>query len=238
MMLITCKKTQDKVVKSLDPKISAGNISRMLTSNDAAEYGVAADALSWQSTMKTIRKFYTQYDMTSLLLIPQGVDLSKPDQVAKARIFKDAIDNWQVLDDKEYYKWQEFILRFGTFEETTSDNWLDDILHMSMETTLCTEIKSDIISIPIQQCGSITTLRCIIKRMVIKNQEAKDALENYIRGFDITKFPGENVPTACLCLKAVARALGDDDLPSNTIRKVLEGFGKLSTKLFNNFCSS
>ncbi len=55
----------------------------------------------------------------------------------------------------------------------------------------------------------------------MKNQEAKDALKNYIREFDITNFPGEKVPTACLCLKAVARALGDDDLPSNTIPKVL-----------------
>ncbi len=72
----------------------------------------------------------------------------------------------------------------------------------------------------------------------MKNQEAKDALENYIREFDITKFPGENVPTACLRLKAVARALGNDNLPSNTIRKVLEGFGKSSTKSFNEFCSS
>jgi hypothetical protein len=235
---ITRKKTRDKVVKSLDPKISAGNISRMLTSNDAAEYHVAVDALSWQSTMKTIYKFCTQYDMTSLLLIPQGVDLSKPDQVTKAQIFKDAIDNWQVLNNKEYYKWHESIFCFGTFEETTSNNWLDDVLHMSMETTLHAEIESDIIGIPIQQRGSITTLRCIIKCMVIKNHEAKDALENYIRDFDITKFPGENVPTACLRLKAVARALGDDDLPSNTIRKVLEGFGKLSTKLFNDFYSS
>ncbi len=176
--------------------------------------------------------------MTSLLLIPQGIDLSKPDQVAKAQIFKDAIDNWQDLEDKEYYIWQEFILCFGTFEETTSDNWLDNILHMSMETTLHAEIESDIFSIPIQQRGLILTLRCIIKRMVTKNQESKDALENYIRGFNITKFPGENVATACLPLKAVARALEDYDLPSNTIRKVLEGFGKSSTKLFNNFCSS
>ncbi len=52
----------------------------MLTSNDAAEYNVAADALFWQSTMKTIGKFCTQYNMTSLLLIPQGVDLSKPEK--------------------------------------------------------------------------------------------------------------------------------------------------------------
>jgi hypothetical protein len=74
--------------------------------------------------------------------------------------------------------------------------------------------------------------------MVVKNQEAKDALETYIKAFNITKYPSENVPTACLCLKAIARALGDGNLPSNTICKVLEGFAKSSTKSFNDFCSS
>jgi hypothetical protein len=39
-------------------------------------------------------------------------------------------------------------------------------------------------------------------------------------------------------LKAVARSLGDKDLPSNTIRKVLKGFAKSSTQAFNDFCSS
>jgi hypothetical protein len=148
------------------------------------------------------------------------------------------MDDWQTLEDKEYFEWQEFLLHYGSHKETTSDNWLDNVLLMSMETTLQAEVESNIVSIPKQQCGSITTLRCIIKRMVMKNQEAKDAPKNYIREFDITKFPGENVPTACLCLKAIARALGDDNLPSNTIHKVLEGFGKSSTKSFNKFCSS
>ena len=74
--------------------------------------------------------------------------------------------------------------------------------------------------------------------MVIKNQEARDAFEKYIKDFDITTFPGKNVPTACLRLKAVARSLGNEDLPSNTIRKVLNGFAKSSTKSFHDFCSS
>jgi hypothetical protein len=74
--------------------------------------------------------------------------------------------------------------------------------------------------------------------MVIKNQEAKNALEYYTRAFDITKFPGKNVPTACLHLKAIAGALGDNDLPTNTIRKVLKGFAKSSTTSFNDFRSS
>jgi hypothetical protein len=81
-------------------------------------------------------------------------------------------------------------------------------------------------------------LRCIIKRMVVKTQEAQDALESYMKDFDITKFPGENVPSACLWLKAVAKALGNEDLPSNVIRKVLEGFAKSLTKAFNHVCSS
>ena len=74
--------------------------------------------------------------------------------------------------------------------------------------------------------------------MVVRNQEARNALENYIKNFDITKFPGENVPTACLRLKAVDRALGAKDLPTNTIRRVLGGFDKSSTTSFNKFCTS
>jgi hypothetical protein len=67
---------------------------------------------------------------------------------------------------------------------------------------------------------------------------ARDALETYFKTFDITKFPGKNVPTACLCLKAVAQDLGENDLPTNLVRTVLEGFAKSSTKLFNKFCTS
>ena len=74
--------------------------------------------------------------------------------------------------------------------------------------------------------------------MVMRNQEAKDTLEAYIKTFDINKFPGKNVPTACHCLKAVARALGDKDLSTNAVRKLLEGFAKSSTVLFNDFCAN
>ncbi len=46
---IAKKKTRDKVVKAIDPKLSTNNISRIITSKDAASFDVAADALSWQN---------------------------------------------------------------------------------------------------------------------------------------------------------------------------------------------
>jgi len=107
-----------------------------------------------------------------------------------------------------------------------------------MDKNLRSEVESDMSMFPSIKRGAVTMLRCIIKRLVVKNQEAKDALESYIKDFNITNFPGENVPSACLRLKAVAKALGNDALPSNVIRKVLDGFAKSSTKAFNEVCSS
>jgi hypothetical protein len=163
----------------------------VLTSVDANEHDIAADAISWQSILKSICLFCTQYNMTSLIMIPQGVDLSKPQDVSKATSFKDAIKDWQDLSDKDYFEWQEFLLWHSTELKLESNNWLDDVLHLSMEKMLCSEVESDLNSIPKNQRGSITTLRCIIKRMVVWNQEARGALKTYIKTFNITNFPGK-----------------------------------------------
>ncbi len=226
---ISCKKTREKVVKLLDTKISAGNLSCMLTSVEANEYDVAADALSWQTILKSIRCFCTQYNMTSLIMSPQGVDLSKPCHVTKATRFNNAIEDWHKLSDADYFAWQEVVLQHGTNIELESDNWLDNLLHLSMEKILYSEIESDLNIFPKHQHGSVTTLCCIIKLMVVRNQETQDALENYIKTFDITKFPGKNVPVTCLRLKAVARALEERNRPTNAVQRVLEGFAKSST---------
>jgi hypothetical protein len=101
-----------------------------------------------------------------------------------------------------------------------------------MEPTLSSEVNSDLQGIPLHQRGSMTTLHCIIKCMVVKNQEARNALETYIKTFDIKVVPGENSLTACLHLKAVAQALRDMCLHTNTICKVLKGFAKSSTDAF------
>ncbi len=156
----------------------------------------------------------------------------------KATLFGDAIDDWQALNNAVYFNWQEFILQSGPDFEIKSDNWLDNTLQMSLEKTLHAEVESDLCSLPISRQGSLTTLLYIIKRLVVKNQEAMDALQEHLKTFDIRKFAGENVPLASLCLKAVATSLGSNNLTTKVIRKLLEGFAKSATVSFNEVCMS
>jgi hypothetical protein len=104
----------------------------VLTSVNADEHDIAADAISWQSILKSIHLFCTQYDMTSLIMIPQGVDLSKPHHVVKATSFKDANEDLHDLSDNDYFEWQEFLLQHSTELELESNNWLDNVLHLYM----------------------------------------------------------------------------------------------------------
>jgi hypothetical protein len=214
------------VVRALKPEISVGNISRILTSNDKAQHDVASNhALSWQSILENLKRYCIQYNMNPILMIPQGVDFKNPANVSRACIFFNAIDDWQKLEDEDHFQWQEFVLLYGSSVEVQSDNWLEEMLLLSMETTLRSEVESDMKSLPIQkQKGAITMLCFIIKHMVVRNQETKDTLETYLKTFDITAFHGKNVPIACLRLKAVARALGNDDLPKNIVRTILGRF--------------
>jgi hypothetical protein len=107
---ISHQKTCSKVVCALKPEISAGNISRILTSNNEAQHNVASNALSWQSILKNLKRYCIQYDMNSILMIPQDVDYKNPAMVSKACVFFNAIDDWQKLEDKDYLQWQEFVL--------------------------------------------------------------------------------------------------------------------------------
>jgi hypothetical protein len=89
-----------------------------------------------------------------------------------------AINNFNQLDDHQYSAWQEFILCHGKAIEIESDNWLEGTLLLSMEVTLCSEVESDLKSLPENHHGAITMLRFIIKHLVVCNQEAWDALED------------------------------------------------------------
>jgi hypothetical protein len=162
---------------------SANNIDKVKVVLQKHEQG--DNPISHQKThSKVVRALKPEisagYDMNSILMIPQDVDYKNPATVSKARVFFNPIDDWQKLEDEDYLQWQEFVLLHGSSVEVESDNWLEETLLLSMETTLRSEVESDMKSLPLQkQKGAISMLCFIIKHMVVRNQEAKDALETY-----------------------------------------------------------
>ena len=52
------------------------------------------------------------------------------------------------------------------------------------------------------------------------NQEAKDAMKNYMTNFDLHNFDAENVSKDIINVKAIDHAL-DDNFPSNVIQCIL-----------------
>jgi hypothetical protein len=230
------QKTCKKVVRAIKPEINTCKISRILTSIGKGNYNVASNALSSQTIMNGIKPYAIQYGMVSLLKIPQ-VSVMSPKNIFKScAVMLNAIDDYDKIDDSHFCNWQEFINCDGREVELERDSWLEDTLHLSMEPTLWSEVKSDLKCLPPSQQSTVIMLRFIIKRMVICNQEAWVSLEDYIKVFDIRNYPGKNVPTTCLKLKAIVNILGDE-LPSNSVCTILEGFANASTtSSFNQVC--
>ncbi len=136
-------------------------------------------------------------------MIPHGIfSAFTPASITSSTQWLHAIKDFDCLKDHQYLAWQEFILRHGTDVEIKSNDWLKGTLLQSMEVTLCAEVESDLQGLPVNHRGAITMLRFIIKLLIIHNQEAWNALKDYVKTIDIRNFPGKNVPTACLKLKA------------------------------------
>ncbi len=232
------QKTREEVVCAIKPEIQTCKISRILTSNDENSYDGATDALSSQTIIQGINQYIIQYDFLSIIMIPHGISSAfTPASITSLTKWLHAIDNFDRLKDHQYLAWQEFILHHGTDVEIESNDWLEGTSLQSMEITLCAEVESDLQGLPVYHRGAVTMLRFIIKRLMIHNQEAWDALKDYVKTFDICNFPGENVPTACLKLKAVINVLGNKT-PSNAVRTILEGFAHASTDTFTDVCKS
>lgn len=126
----------------------------------------------------------------------------------------------------------------GKFLSAQSDIWMEKYLKLSMDAALYSEVMVEYDELPEEQRGSISLFRLIVNRMVTQSEEARRHLLRYIEEFDIRTYPGEDVSLACVRLKEITRALGQDSLPRDLISRVLDGFSKASSETFRLMCST
>ncbi len=229
-------KIREICTEAITPTITKGNIGKLLASPTDEDYDIAKDATQWQLSLRNIWCHVVAYDFTVLVNIPLSFDPRDQHSVNANSILVNGVLEHDRLENNHYFAWQELIRRFGLDEELLSDQWFEEMLWKSLDSELRSEVQSDFAELPPLQKGGISLLRLIINRIVQSSQESRRAMEEFIRNFDLQKFPGENVTQASLRIKAVAQSLGPSRLPSDIVHRVLEGFARSSTPTFSAFC--
>ena len=115
--------------------------------------------------------------------------------------------------------------------------WAAETLDLTMDDELRSLVQDDTDEQAIADRGVVTFFMTITQRLVVQNNEATTALQDYLRGFNICHYDNQDVTVASARIKAVAQALGSD-LPSNTISLVLKGFAKASNEDFRIVCQT
>ncbi len=228
-------KIRELCTEAITPPITRGNITKLLGTS-GTDYDIAEDATRWQSNLANIWSHIVQYDFKLIAMIPLSFDPTDSTSVNQNSDLVNCVLEHDRLTDYHYFAWQFFLRQFARDEELTSDAWLGDKLWKSLDLDLRAEVRSDFDELPHEQKGSISLLRLIIKRMVQSTQESRRAMEEFIRNFDIQKFPGEDVTKASLRIKAIAQSIGTKSLPADIVQRVLEGFARSSTPAFSNLC--
>ena len=237
----TTEKERNKIrelcTTAITPSIKRSNITKLLTSDAASSYDISEDATQWQMTLLAIHRHVVASDFKHIIMIPHVFDenFGIINSVNDNEFLNAILDHDKIHPDY-YSRWQMFLRRWGGKEEITSDRWLEEMLMKSLDPALLREVMSEFGKLEEDEKGSITLLRIIINRIVQSNQESRRAMEEYIKTFDIRRFPGEDVTEACLRIKAIAQSIGTHQLPSDIIHRVLEGFAHASTPSFQIFC--
>ena len=172
--------------------------------------------------------------MASIFLMPDIFSLSDSSLLATALEWTNILEKFGEVEADDVYRWQEFVLTYGAACDVESDNWLEDTLRLSMDSSLKSEVLSDMEELSELQCGAISIFYLVTKRMVIRNQEAADAMLEWFNKFNILNYDNQNVSEAVLRIKAMVRAIGDKNLPKNAVRRILDGFSTATNEKFKD----
>ena len=231
-------RTKAKVCIGLNPKLAYSGVLQIITTADLKEYDIAKASHQWQYAIQNVADHFQKFDMQAIFRIPGRFTVGAADSVLTATTFTNVLTDWRSVDVTTCKRWQRWLLKWSSNADRESDAWAQEILRRTMDDELRADISSDMIDLDAEEQGAVTMFRLIIERMVVRNQEAHDAMIAYLTEFDIRLFDGECVNTAVVRIKAIARALTEEHLPKNVVRCVLKGFKKASNTDFQDICST
>ena len=227
-------KRKKAVTAAMSDKLACNNVLSLISADDVEKHNLAADCQQWQIGLRSFKKVLTENDMLTPYLIPETFDLDDP-TLTKGP-FTNLIDDFHAVSDEKAQLWQKYLHKYAAFVELESAAWAVEVMEKSMTAELKALVFDDLQDLEPTASGAITMFKIATNHMVLRNQETIDALQEWIRTFDIRKIPGENISVACTQCRAVIRALESFGLPANALRCLLDGFAHASNETFKQLC--
>ena len=220
--------------------LSPNNIATLLNTEDADNFDVGEEQQGIQSKMYEAHQYFQNYDLASIFTVPIKINLNDkscmdPDH-PKINLLTDYHN--KMLQGQmgiklicKYLDWAELWL---SEEDLESVSIATSALSKMMNSALTELVISDLQQVEQKYHSAPMKLLFAIQRITVCNQAAIDALQNYVRVFDIRSFPGQDVTLAITRILAVVRMLGNTNLPENVFELILGGFSHSSSDTFNS----
>ena len=226
-------KTEKIATAILPIKLTTSIIMSLSNTTEIDEHKIAADCKNWQDALRGLTDRLTKFDMTSIFAVPARFD-EVAGTIEPGTKFINILEKWDGVDLKECARWTLFMNGMASDEDIESDTWAQVIMSKSMDDDLLGSVMDEFDRLEEEEQSAVTMFKIMIDIMVIRNQEALDALQTFIKDFDIRAYDGQNVSKAASHLKAVLRALGKD-IPANAARSIVNGMAMLIIRSSKTF---
>jgi len=231
-------KTRKLVVVAIEPGLRYSELGSLTTSAAILKHQVVKELQQFAQAALALHAHALRYDCLSIFCVPKKFDTFDIQVALECTVFTDVLKDPAALPKKVVHEYAEHFLQWASIEDIESDNWMSECIKKSMDDQLLVGVESDMAALPRSQRCALTLWYSVAHRINRRTQESQDALIDFIKTFDVRKFDNENVEIAVLMFEAVARALGDENVPSNAPRKLLDGMGQASCRPFRELCAS
>lgn len=190
---------------------------------------ISAEAHAWTVSLREYKDHLVKFDCDAPFHMPVRFDILSGDIDTSS--FVNLLDGFRQVEREQALEWQEFNNYHSSDEDMVSQEWAAEILMLSLDV----EMKSDVLDVyddvPFQQRGAITLYFITTELLVNNRQEAITGMIDWYRRFSILNYDGQDVRVATRRVIAMAKALGND-LPANVLTMVLDGFAQASCEKF------
>jgi hypothetical protein len=230
------RKLRDRVCVKLDHTLKLTKWDEILDSRTDSDLGSAV--ISLQTQIDCVVEFCIINDIAYVCNMPDVDDMFDKQELMYCTSYKNVLTEYHSVELPQVKQYQALINLHCGMVDVESSEWLMKVLEKSTDPALLTVIKQIMSAWEPQERGGVSMFKAVVDKISSNTFEFLQAGVNYIIGFRLSKFDGENVIVANTRFMAVVTALPASSLPPKTVEFYLRGMSDCSSDEFKEVVSA